>query len=206
MAAKARQRSLFIHRRDRSVKPQVFRLCGKAAVSERGFKRAVSLQQRCGARCAHARCARQLVRWIAAQGDKIRNLRRIDAIARADFGRIDPRHLAGADGIEDGGAIGGKLEGITVAARNENGAAALFFRCGSGGEKIVSLVEAKLIVLGRQESASEPDANLVKALTRAHAWFGRIVRGEANGPGDIAKRRAVIAQYLHEKSILAGEA
>jgi hypothetical protein len=32
--------------------------------------------------------------------------------------------------------------------------------------------------LGRQQPASEPDANLVKALTRAHEWLGRLVRGE----------------------------
>ena len=48
-------------------------------------------------------------------------------------------------------------------------------------------VEAKLVVLDqRRHQASEPDANLVKALARAHEWFGRIVRGEANGISDIA--------------------
>lgn len=49
---------------------------------------------------------------------------------------------------------------------------------------------------GRQQPASEPDANLVKALTRAHEWFGRIVRGEANGPGDIAKSEALCRTYV----------
>ena len=42
-------------------------------------------------------------------------------------------------------------------------------------------VEAKLVVLSRQQAASEPDTNLVKALARAHEWWGRIVRGEAKG-------------------------
>ena len=37
-------------------------------------------------------------------------------------------------------------------------------------------VEAKLVVLDQRQPASEPDANLVKALARAHEWFGRIVR------------------------------
>ena len=43
-------------------------------------------------------------------------------------------------------------------------------------------VEAKLVVLDQQQPASEPDANLVKALARAHEWFGRIApwRGKWN--------------------------
>jgi site-specific DNA recombinase len=57
-------------------------------------------------------------------------------------------------------------------------------------------VETKLIVLGRQGSASEPDANLLKALTRAHDWLGRIVRGEANGPGDIARSERLCRTYV----------
>jgi len=61
---------------------------------------------------------RQLIGGIAAQRDEIRNLPGIDAIPRANLGWIDARHLAGAYGIEDGGAIRGKLERIAVAARN----------------------------------------------------------------------------------------
>jgi site-specific DNA recombinase len=34
-------------------------------------------------------------------------------------------------------------------------------------------VEAKLVVLNQQDGAAEPDANLVKALARAHEWFGQ---------------------------------
>ena len=34
-------------------------------------------------------------------------------------------------------------------------------------------VEARLVVLDKQQRAYEPDANLVKALARAHEWFGR---------------------------------
>jgi DNA invertase Pin-like site-specific DNA recombinase len=47
-------------------------------------------------------------------------------------------------------------------------------------------VEAKLVVLSQQRAATEPDTNLVKALARAHEWWGRIVRGDARGIGDIA--------------------
>ena len=64
-------------------------------------------------------------------------------------------------------------------------------------------VEAKLIVLGRPGSASEPDANLIKALTRAHDWLGRIVHGEANGPGDIASSERLCRTYVTRVLCLA---
>jgi DNA invertase Pin-like site-specific DNA recombinase len=57
-------------------------------------------------------------------------------------------------------------------------------------------VEAKLAVLDQQDSAAEPDANLVKALARAHDWFGRIVRGEANGIGGIARAERLCRTYV----------
>jgi site-specific DNA recombinase len=61
-------------------------------------------------------------------------------------------------------------------------------------------VEAKLVVLSGHPAASEPDANLVKALARAHEWWGRIARGEARGIGDIARaegfNRAYITRFL----------
>jgi site-specific DNA recombinase len=57
-------------------------------------------------------------------------------------------------------------------------------------------VEAKLAILDQQDSAAEPDANLVKALARAHDWFGRIVRGEANGIGDIARAERLCRTYV----------
>ena len=57
-------------------------------------------------------------------------------------------------------------------------------------------VEAKLIVLDRQQPTSEPDANLVKALTCAHEWFGRLLRGKANGIGDIARSELLNRTYV----------
>ena len=61
-------------------------------------------------------------------------------------------------------------------------------------------VEAKLIVLSRHPAASEPDTNLVRALARAHEWWGRIARGEARGIGDIARaegfNRAYVTRFL----------
>jgi site-specific DNA recombinase len=61
-------------------------------------------------------------------------------------------------------------------------------------------VEAKLVILGRQLAASEPDINLVKALARAHEWWRRIARGEARGIGDVARaegfNRAYVTRFL----------
>ena len=90
-------------------------------------------------RFANAWCAWHLVRGVAAQGDEIRNLYWIDAISRPNLVWTCARHLARADGVEDDGAIGGKLKCVAVAARDEDGAPSPFFFCGSGGEKIVCL-------------------------------------------------------------------
>jgi DNA invertase Pin-like site-specific DNA recombinase len=57
-------------------------------------------------------------------------------------------------------------------------------------------VEAKLVVLDHQHPASEPDANLIKALVRAHEWFGQIVRGEADGVGAIARVERLDRAYV----------
>ncbi|MGH9552480.1 MAG: recombinase family protein, partial [Terriglobales bacterium] len=64
-------------------------------------------------------------------------------------------------------------------------------------------VEAKLVVMDQQQRALEPDANLVKALARAHEWFGKIVRGEANGIGDIARAEGVCRTYVTRVVCLA---
>ena len=64
-------------------------------------------------------------------------------------------------------------------------------------------VEAKLVVLEQSASVSEPDANLVKLLTRAHEWFGRIVRGEADGVGAIARVEGLRRAYVTRMVCLA---
>ncbi|MGH9809655.1 MAG: hypothetical protein ACRD9W_20785, partial [Terriglobia bacterium] len=64
-------------------------------------------------------------------------------------------------------------------------------------------VEAKLVVQRQLGSGFEPDANLIKALTRAHEWFGRIVRGEANGVGDIARAERLDRTYVTRVLCLA---
>jgi hypothetical protein len=64
-------------------------------------------------------------------------------------------------------------------------------------------IEAKLVVLDQQQSTNGPDANLVKALTRAHEWFGRILREEASGIGDIARYEGLCRTYVTRVLCLA---
>jgi hypothetical protein len=52
------------------------------------------------------------------------------------------------------------------------------------------------MVLGQHGPAAVLDANLVKALARAHEWLGRIVRGEANGIGDVARAQGLCRTYV----------
>jgi DNA invertase Pin-like site-specific DNA recombinase len=64
-------------------------------------------------------------------------------------------------------------------------------------------VEAKLIVPDQRKATSESDANLVKALARAHDWFGRILRGEASGVGEIACAESLDRTYVTRVICLA---
>ena len=64
-------------------------------------------------------------------------------------------------------------------------------------------VEAKLVVLDQHHRATEPDANLVKMLVRAHEWFGQIVRGEADGVGAIARVERLDRAYVTRMICLA---
>jgi hypothetical protein len=64
-------------------------------------------------------------------------------------------------------------------------------------------VEAKLVVVGGHQSAPEPDANLVKALARAHQWFGMIMRGDANGVGGVARAERLDRTYVTRVLCLA---
>ena len=91
---------------------------------------------------------------------------RIDAISLAHLCRSDARDFPCAHGKKDCGPIGGELEGITVSTGNENGSAPLFFRGGSGGQKIIRLEARRLCIL--QGSARRRQI-LVGGLVEDHA-------------------------------------
>jgi hypothetical protein len=63
-------------------------------------------------------------------------------------------------------------------------------------------VEAKVVVLDQRQPAGL-DANLVKAVARAHGWFDRILCGEANGIGDIARAERLDRSYVTRVLCLA---
>ena len=64
-------------------------------------------------------------------------------------------------------------------------------------------VEAKLVVLDQQHASAEPDVHLVKALARAHEWFGSIARNEASGLSDIARAARLSRTYVTSFTYLA---
>jgi site-specific DNA recombinase len=64
-------------------------------------------------------------------------------------------------------------------------------------------VEAKLVVLDQGQHDCAPDATLAKALGRAHEWFARIVRGEANGIAAIARVERLDRAYVTRMLCLA---
>jgi DNA invertase Pin-like site-specific DNA recombinase len=63
-------------------------------------------------------------------------------------------------------------------------------------------VEAKLVVLDQQSPAAV-DAKLLRALARAHDWFGRILCGEAYGIGAIASAEGLDRTYVTRVICLA---
>lgn len=64
-------------------------------------------------------------------------------------------------------------------------------------------VEARIVVHDQERPASRPDPNLLKALVRAHEWFGQIVRGEVDGIGAIARRERLDRAYVTRMLCLA---
>ena len=108
-------------------------LIGKATGGKHVLKRRILVQEHGGGFCADAARAGELVRRITAQRDKVGNLRRLDAVALAHFGRPDPRHLSGANRMKDRRGLGGELKGVPVAARHECCAAAPLQEAGAVG-------------------------------------------------------------------------
>ncbi len=52
------------------------------------------------------------------------------------------------------------------------------------------------LVLDRKEEKGKPDPALVKAVIRAHEWFGRLLAGEAGSISKISKAEGVTASYV----------
>ena len=139
-----RQRGLLVHGGNGAIEPQIVGYTRKAPGFEDCGKTAVAAQECGGAERTDARRSRQFVGRIAAQRDEVRYLLRLDAVALAHLLRPDPRHLAGAQRVEDRGSRRSELKGVAIAARHQHGAAAPLPGRGRSGEKIVRLVAGAL--------------------------------------------------------------
>ena len=127
--------------RDLPVQPEGVRLGREAARGERVLERAVLGEDLRGRLGADAARAGKLVRGIAAQGDEIRHLFGLDAVALAHLRRADAGDLAhAACGLEDGHGRGGQLERVAVGGRDERLPATGRLGVGGGRQKVVGLV------------------------------------------------------------------
>jgi hypothetical protein len=95
----------------------------RAAIVQPSRKTGLLLEPHQGSRISGAGLLRQLPRHPALRAAcrrdrrarrEVRNLHRIDAVARADFGRTDARQFTRSDEVKDGGAIRGELKRVTV--------------------------------------------------------------------------------------------
>src|SRR5262249_30559294 len=89
--------------------------------------------------------AGQLVGGVATQGDEVRNLLGLDAIALPYLRRANPRDLADASGrLEDRHAVRGQLERVAVGGGDERLPTARGLVVGGGGQEVVRLVAGPL--------------------------------------------------------------
>src|SRR6187551_1729542 len=88
-----------------------------------------------------ARSAGDPVRRIAAQGDEVRNLLRLDAVALAHLLRPDALELRHAAlRVQDGRPRRGQLKEIAIVRQHERRAFALFLRSDGGRQEVVRFV------------------------------------------------------------------
>ena len=55
---------------------------------------------------------------------------------------------------------------------------------------------ARRIVIEKADGAASPDPALVKAVVRAHEWWGQLLCGTAKGTGDIAEAEGIARSYV----------
>src|SRR5262249_58767697 len=140
-----RNRGVRVHRGDPAIEAKLVGLRREAALVEHRLERAVLLEQLRGRLRADALRTGELVGRIAAQGDEVRHLRRLDAVAFAHLGRTDARDLADTpQRLEDRRPLARQLERVAVAARDEDTAAAVLLVRDGRGEEVVGLVTWRL--------------------------------------------------------------
>ena len=101
------------------------------------IKRPVPPQQLRGAFWPDPGSARQFVRGITSERDKVRHLVWIDAISLLDLFGPDAREFATPRRVQDTRAWRGELKGIAIAAGHNGSAARTLLSGDCGGEKVV---------------------------------------------------------------------
>src|SRR5205807_1989767 len=129
------------------VEPQVLRLGREAPGGECGLERPVLAQDVGGLLRPDSRGAWEPVRGIAAQGDEVRHLLRLDAVALAHLGRADARQFGDSPyRLQDRRVLAGELESVAVGGRHESRAATALLDGDGSGEEVVRLVPGRLSV------------------------------------------------------------
>ena len=101
LISERRERRFRIHCRDQPIKAEHLSLSLKETCIKDPIKRAVPPQQLRGAFWPDPGSARQFVRGITSERDKVRHLVWIDAISLPDLFGADAREFAAPRGIED---------------------------------------------------------------------------------------------------------
>ena len=134
-----------VERGDVPVGAELLRLGREPPSGDHRFQIGVGLQECRGRLLADPPRAGDLVRRIAAQGDEVAHLLRVDAVPLAHLGRADPGQLADAAyRLEDRDVGSCELVRVAVGGRNERGASARPLAGNGRGEKVVGL-EALLL-------------------------------------------------------------
>src|SRR6185503_17585698 len=129
----------FVHRGNRSIKPQFVGQRRKTSIFQGGFKRSVFAKDGSGAFRTDPRRARNFVRWVTAQRDEIGHLFRFDTVSRRYRRWPDAKHFAAASRLKDRRPGRGELKRIAIAGGDDGGAAALFLSRNGSGEKVIGL-------------------------------------------------------------------
>ena len=138
-----------IHGRDQAVEAQCLSLRWKAPCRKRTLERSRFAQNARGSFLADASCVRNPVRRVAAQGDEVGHLPRINPVTLAHLRGTNPHHFTRAHRLQDGRRLGRELIRIAAAGCDDQDPPSRSSCTAAAAKKIVRLVTGSL---GRREA------------------------------------------------------